>query len=65
MLVPKIISYKLTINMSVTYYVIQQYPVNTIYNIKICNIFNAKVVNQFVCLKFVYCGLRIIHLNYI
>ena len=32
MLDPIIISYKHTINVSVTYYQIQQYPVNTIYN---------------------------------
>ena len=29
---PIIISYKLTTNVSVTYYGIQQYPVSTIYN---------------------------------
>ena len=32
MLDPIIISYKLTLNMSVTYYRILQYPVNTTYN---------------------------------
>ena len=34
MLDPIIISYKLTANVSVTYYIIQQYPINTIYNRK-------------------------------